>query len=61
MFNEVIFGPKRTFYSQRDHLKPIFISQGQDSIHNLNIAGSTSVNLNVFEIIKKQVGALFGT
>ncbi len=59
VFNEVIFGSKRTFYSQKDHLKPIFISQGQDSIQTLNVTGSTTANLNVFEIIKKQIGALF--
>jgi dynein light intermediate chain 2 len=58
VFSEVLFGSKRTYYSQKDHLKPIFISQGQDTIQNLNIGG-TSVNLNILEVIKKQIGALF--
>jgi hypothetical protein len=55
----VLFSSKRTFYSQKDHLKPIFISQGQDSIQSLNITGSTSANLSVLDVIKKQIGALF--
>lgn len=59
MFNEVFFSTKRTFYSQKDHLKPIFISQGQDTIQSLNV--STSANLNVFDIIKKQMNALFAS
>ena len=59
VFNEVFYGTKRTFYSQKDHLKPIFISQGQDTIENLNI--STSANLSVFDIIKKQMNALFAS
>lgn len=57
VFNEVFFGTKKTFYSQKDHLKPIFISQGQDTISSLNV--QTSANLNAFEVIKKQMGALF--
>ncbi len=61
VFNEVLFGCKRTFYCQKDHLKPIFISQGQDSIESLNVTGSSSTNLNVFEIIKKQISALFAS
>ena len=40
-------------------MKPIFISQGQDTIENLNI--STSANLSVFDIIKKQMSALFAS
>lgn len=39
-------------------MKPIFISQGQDTIQSLNV--STSANLNVLEVIKKQMSALFG-
>ena len=58
VFGDVLFGSKRTYFCQKDHLKPIFISQGQDSIQSLNIGG-TSTNLNIFEIIKKQIGALF--
>jgi hypothetical protein len=50
---------KRTYYTQKDHLKPIFISQGQDSIQSLNISGTNSTNLNILEVIKKQMGALF--
>ena len=59
VFNEVFYSSKRTFYSQKDHLKPIFISQGQDTIENLNV--STSANLSVFDIIKKQMNALFAS
>ncbi len=59
VFNEVLFGTKRTYYSQKDHLKPIFISQGQDTIQSLNITGSSNANFNTFDIIKKQIGALF--
>ena len=58
VFNEILFGSKRTYYSQKDHLKPIFISQGQDTIQSLNIGG-ISGNLNISDIIKKQIGALF--
>ena len=39
-------------------MKPIFISQGQDTIQSLNV--STSANLNVLDVIKKQMSALFG-
>lgn len=59
LFSEIFFSSKRTFYSQKDHLKPIFISQGQDTLQSLNI--QTSANLNMFEIIKKQINALFPT
>lgn len=58
VFNEVLFGSKRTYFSQKDHLKPIFISQGQDTIQSLNIGGMSG-SLNVLEIIKKQMDALF--
>lgn len=59
LFNEIFFGLKRTFYSQKDHLKPLFISQGQDTIQSLNI--QTSANLNLIDIIKKQMNALFAS
>ena len=59
VFNQVLFSNKRTFYSQKDHLKPIFISKNQDSIQSLNVTVSNSSTINVLDLIKKQIAALF--
>jgi dynein light intermediate chain 2 len=44
--------------SQFEHIKPIFINNGEDSIHSMNLP--TSSSLNTIEILKKQLGSLFG-
>ena len=51
------FWNKENILFSKDHLKPIFISQGQDTISSSIV--QTSANLNAFEVIKKQMGALF--
>lgn len=45
LFSEIFFSSKRTFYSQKDHLNPIFISQGQDTLHSLNIQTSSNLTM----------------
>jgi hypothetical protein len=58
IFNELLFNNKRLTYTQKDHLKPIFMSQFQDSISQLNI--NVNTNIHVLDIIKKQLKAIYG-
>ena len=59
IFNEVLFNiNKRTTYLQRDHLKPIFISRGQDTLQSLNI--TATAKMSILDIIKKQLQAIYG-
>lgn len=58
IFNELLYNNKRLSYSQKDHLKPLFISQGHDSINQLNI-NTPNNNINVLDIIKKQLKAIY--
>ncbi len=44
--------------SQTDHIKPIFINNGEDSIRAMSLPSSGS--LNTIQILKKQIGTLFG-
>ena len=59
VFNEVLFNiNKRTTYFQRDHLKHIFISRGQDTLQSLNI--TATAKMSILDIIKKQLQAIYG-
>ena len=52
-----MFEDKPRFTLQRDHLKPIFLLKGQDSLGNIGIPTSGSVP--VIEVLKRQLSGLF--
>lgn len=49
---------KRTNSNQPEHTKPIFINNGEDSIRNMSLP--TSGSMNTVEVLKKQLLSLFG-
>lgn len=51
---------KKKMGSQFDHTKPIFIHNGEDNIKSMNLPGSGSGSMNTIEVLKKQLGQLFG-
>ena len=57
---EKVFQEKKVkMNSQFDHTKPIFVVNGDDGIKSMNLPSSSS--LNTIEILRKQLGSLFGT
>ncbi len=59
-FQEKVFQQKKTkSASQFEYTKPIFINNGDDTIRSMNLPSSGT--LNTIQILKKQLGLLFGT
>ena len=54
---EVLFEDKPRFNSQKDHLKPIFVLRGQDTIVNIGVPAAGSVS--VLEVLRRQLSGLF--
>lgn len=49
---------KKRIGSQTDHIKPIYIHNGEDTIRSMNLPSSGS--MNTVEVLKKQLFSLFG-
>jgi hypothetical protein len=56
--HEIMFEEKPKIISQKDHLKPIYIYRNQDSLSNIAVPSSGS--LSGLEVLRRQLGSLFG-
>jgi dynein light intermediate chain 2 len=56
--HELMFEEKPKIVCQRDHLKPIYIYRNQDTLNNIAVPSSGS--LSGLEVLRRQLGSLFG-
>ena len=54
---ELMFEDKPRFTSQKDHLKPIFVLRGQDTLANIGVPAAGSVS--GIEVLRRQLSGLF--
>lgn len=54
---ELMFEERPKVVIQRDHLKPIFVLRGQDSLNNIGVPASGSVS--GIEVLRRQLSGLF--
>lgn len=55
---DLMFEDKIKHTSQKDHLKPIFVVRNQDTFGNIGVP--TSGSISGIEVLRRQLGGLFG-